>query len=398
MRWLIYALLALLASIGLGYLASENIGYVLIHVAGYTIEMTFTLFVLAICVKVFFIIVVIALILRALGVWKGTIRWFSGRREDNLRKRQYQALIMLLEGRYSEAEKRMLTDLPRARYPVINFLSAAIACHARQDYSGRDHFFARALNARNRPELAIKLLHARLLIDQESWAEAATLLHETRAIKPNHEPTLQLLYLALRGAQEWQDLNGLIPTFKKRGIITDETAVELEIQAHRALIETAAVSGHDILTRSWNQLPRTARQNEVLIAHYATKLMETGHHLDAEKVVAKQLDNQWSESLLELYSQIHPASTDRMYEKAESWIRNCRPNDPKLHLIAGKLAKQSQVWGRARHHLERSIELSPTVEAYRELALLLEQLEEPAAAELCYRKAVVDCRPPACLT
>jgi HemY protein len=54
----------------------------------------------------------------------------------------------------------------------------------------------------------------------------------------------------------------------------------------------------------------------------------------------------------------------------------------------GKISLRNELWGKARSYLEASIDLEPTAEAYRLLGALLERLDDPEGAALCYRKGI----------
>jgi len=71
----------------------------------------------------------------------------------------------------------------------------------------------------------------------------------------------------------------------------------------------------------------------------------------------------------------------------EKWMVE-HPEDAGLHLALGRLCAHEQLWGKARHHMIRSLELGPTVAGYDALGQLLERQGELELAMACFRNAL----------
>ncbi|RRQ21861.1 heme biosynthesis protein HemY [Thiohalobacter thiocyanaticus] len=71
----------------------------------------------------------------------------------------------------------------------------------------------------------------------------------------------------------------------------------------------------------------------------------------------------------------------------EEWLKE-QPRNPVLLQAAGRLAILNRLWGKARNYLEAALEIQPTVEGYQLLGSLLEELEEPDQAAVCFRKGM----------
>ena len=59
-----------------------------------------------------------------------------------------------------------------------------------------------------------------------------------------------------------------------------------------------------------------------------------------------------------------------------------------LHLTLGRLCAREELWGKARHHMIRSLEIEPTVGGYDSLGQLLERKGELEIAMACFRNAL----------
>ena len=64
------------------------------------------------------------------------------------------------------------------------------------------------------------------------------------------------------------------------------------------------------------------------------------------------------------------------------------PDDPLLHLTLGRLCAREELWGKARHHMIRSLEIEPLVAGYDSLGQLLERKGELEIAMACFRNAL----------
>ena len=61
------------------------------------------------------------------------------------------------------------------------------------------------------------------------------------------------------------------------------------------------------------------------------------------------------------------------------------PDDPALLLALGRLARRARLWAKARAYFDSKLLLAPTAEAHLELAQLLENMDQAAAAAEHYR-------------
>ena len=73
--------------------------------------------------------------------------------------------------------------------------------------------------------------------------------------------------------------------------------------------------------------------------------------------------------------------------QCEKWLLE-HPEDPWLHLALGRLCARDELWGKARQHMVRSLEIEPTVSGYDALGQLLERKGELEASMTCFRNAL----------
>jgi len=105
-------------------------------------------------------------------------------------------------------------------------------------------------------------------------------------------------------------------------------------------------------------------------------------------LLADALESHWDSALIGLYAECATASDDILSRiaQAEKWLVQ-HPDDAGLLRALGKLCMQRQLWGKAQSYLEASLSVTPSREAYIELARLFQQTQKPDLAAQNYQRA-----------
>ncbi|HSM68976.1 MAG TPA: hypothetical protein VK830_04610, partial [Xanthomonadales bacterium] len=74
-------------------------------------------------------------------------------------------------------------------------------------------------------------------------------------------------------------------------------------------------------------------------------------------------------------------------KQCEKWLQS-HPDDASLHLALGRLCAGEEIWGKAREHLIRSLELVPSSSGYDALGQLLERQGDLELAMASFRNAL----------
>ena len=123
----------------------------------------------------------------------------------------------------------------------------------------------------------------------------------------------------------------------------------------------------------------------------ATVEIVPGIRLDAaaltEEVIRAALKREWDSGLLPAYGEAGPDDASKRIRQCEKWLAT-HPDEPLLHLALGLLCAREELWGKAREHLVRSLELEPSVAGYDSLGQLLERKGELEVAMACFRNAL----------
>jgi len=384
MKWLMLALLALIASVAVALVALPDPGYVLIGIGKYSVETS--LLVLLVVLAVTYV----ALRILA-GFWHVPARvndWEHRRHDRRLHSLFDEAIVELTEGRVERAERRLARLLKSTQAPVQAYLSAARAASQLGYDDRRDQYLKLAQQRHPAAQMAIAFTQAELQLSKSQLDQAQTTLTRLQTLAPRSEQTLRLLMKLYLQQQDWQRLRDLLPTLRRSKLLSGNQWQQLAVKVYREqVVGLASVNDVDSLKTGWKQLPQAVQQDEGLLTIYIEQLMRLGAHKQVEQLLVTQIKRGWNQRLVYLFGDLQAADTSNQQDRAERWLER-HPEDPVLLLTLGKISLRSQLWGKARNYLEASIKQQATPEAYRLLGSLLERLEEVDEASECYRKGI----------
>ncbi len=389
MRLLFFSLLTLLAAIVLGLLAYEDPGYVLISRAEISYEMSLTLFLLMLVAGFAALYVFIRFLSQTWRMPRHLRRWRQHRRIQKAHRVSVRGLIDLAQGRWPQAEKNLIKYAHYSEEPLLNYLSAARAAQKQLAHERRDYYLAQAHKSTPDANFAVQLTQAELQLVHGQLEQSLATLVQLQSISPKHAHVLLLLMQLYEKLQSWGDLKDLLPALKKQKVITDEQHRELSIKVYTELLEiTAKQNQPQKLTQFWQSLPRNLRQDTHLIKRYAYHLINMELFDNATDILRQAINQHWDQDLVYLYGKAKSNKVDKQLAQAENWLKG-HENNAILLLTLGRLCLYNQLWGKARSYLEASIGSNAFPETYRELGLLLEQLDEKDKAADCYRKGIM---------
>jgi HemY protein len=165
---------------------------------------------------------------------------------------------------------------------------------------------------------------------------------------------------------------------------------QLEIKAYQTLlpkmIEVDKEDGIQRILQFWKQAPHEIQSNTILLAQYCSLLINQGLHSEVEALLRAALKKELDNHLIYLYGLITP-NPKKQLVFAESFL-NQAPNNPVLLLTLGKLCFATELWGRARDYLEKSVSLKESPETYRELAHVYDKMGFSDKRDQCYKQGL----------
>lgn len=388
MKRLIIYFLLLLASVWVGLKIHKDPGYVLISYQSWNIETTLW-FALISIVIVFLILYFLLRLLRGTSMLGGRFgQWFEQRKSRKANRLTNQGLCQLAEGDWHTAEKNLLKGAKHSETPLINYLAAASAAAQLGHDEDRDSYLRAAHEANPEAEVAIGLTQAQLQFGAKQWELALATLRHLNQIAPGHRTVLRLLKRVYLELSDWESLRALLPELRERKILEPQDLHRLEQKIYYEIL-LSSLRQHDseLVNKVWLSLPKELQSDSQILDTYSIFLIQQQQTEKAEALIREALKKNWQPLLVKRYGIIKSPDLAKQLITAETWLK-MHNNDPVLQLTLGRLAKQNQLWTKAKDYLERSRELDPTAETYKELGDCYEQCHDPVAALACYRSGL----------
>jgi HemY protein len=374
---LIAVALALLAA-AIAPLFKTDPGLVQMHFRGWTIETSLLTLVLAMLALWILVWVLVRL-------WKVPAETARRIRDQRSLAQLEKGLLALTEGDWSTAERALEKSASSHGRTTARYLAAAEAADG-QDAGDRAEWYLEQADTRNRKQrFLVDLTRARILTQNGHFAEAKEVLESLRKRRRRHPQVLEMLARCYRELAEWEALLKLLPVMQKAKVIDEDEAVELRRSA--AIGELKHCRDGDSLKTSWKALPKATRKAPEVIKAYADQAVLQGMPELNEEAIRLSLKNEWTPMLLVPYAEPGADDISRRLKQCDKWLVS-HPEDSLLHLTLGRLCAREELWGKAREHMIRSLEIEPTVAGFDSLGQLLERKGEMEVAMACFRNAL----------
>jgi HemY protein len=385
---ILWVLLINAVALAIAMLWVSDYGYVLITSGEWTLESSLS----HATVVAALLFAALYFIVRALRrVWRlpTLLRGFVQRRKsERARRNIIRGLIELAEGHWHKAELVLTKDISNTDTPLLNYLLAARAAQQQDADDRRDRYLRLAHETTPRADIAIGLTQAELQMAHAQTEQALATLTHLRQLAPKHPYLLKLLSSLYAQLNEWGRLVELLPEIRRRGVIQGRKLQELERTTYTQFLRFVSRSQSVYtLEEQWKSIPRQLRSDVEIFRVYIDCLLQTKQWAASERQLRGFLAREWDENLVLMYSRIETTQPKKLLDHAETWLKD-HGRSPKLLLTLGRLCMRLQLWGKARVYFETSLAVQPTIEAYGELAELLESLGERDSAHECFRKGL----------
>ena len=374
---LIAILLALLAA-ALAPVFKADPGMVQIHFLGWTLETSVLVLVLA-------VLLIWVLVWAIARLWKMPTEAARKMREQRALGQLEKGLLALTEGDWQTAERALEKSASSHGRTTARYLAAAEAADG-QDAGDRAEYYLEQADTRNRKQkFLVELTRARILMANEQFEEARPILEELQNRRRKHPQVLEMLSRCYTELGEWEPLVKLLPVMLKANMLDTQKAAALKQQA--AIVELQHSKTAESLQSDWKSLPKNLRSDTEVVHAYTDRAIELDAPELTEEIIRTTLKREWDSTLLLPYGKPGPDDTSKRLRQCEKWLQ-AHPEDHWLHLTLGRLCAREELWGKAREHLIRSLELEPSVAGYDSLGQLLERKGELEVAMACFRNAL----------
>lgn len=375
--WLL-VLVLLLAAGALAPMFKNDPGHVMINFGNWTVQTS--VLVLAVAFVLLWLLVQLLV-----WFWRAPVVAARRMRDQRALKQLEKGLLALTEGDWSAAEKALEKSASVQGKNTAHYLAAAQAADGQDAHDRREYYLEQADSGGSKKRFLVELTRARMLIENSHFSEAVPILQDLNKRRRKHPQVLELLSRCYRELGDWDEMQALLPVLKKSGVFDEQQS--LEAQQEVAVKKLQSVASVEDLQTAWKLIPKVMRLHATVANAYALTAARLGQGELAEPVIVASLKSMWNPALVLRYGD--PASSDRSkrMKQCEKWLLE-HPNDAGLHLGLGRLCAGESLWGKAREHLVKSLELEPSSMGYDALGQLMERQGELELAMACFRNAL----------
>ena len=310
--------------------------------------------------------------------------WRSKRQQKNQEQQSLQGFLALAEGNWATAERALVRAAKHS--PFSHYLGAAHAAFAQHSPERAQDYLVAAKTHTPGSDLAVALSQAHLLVMQQQWPQARTLVENLRAEQPQHPQVIHLLKTIYLGQQDWSAFADLLPEIKRRHLIANPTELaEMEIKAYRAALQQAAQHDLEELQKTWFDLPSALQHESQLIHAYVSSLVHCQADEYAMETIERILKKQWDNTLVSYYSTLK-TDPEKLLQHAKKWLKT-HAHNAALLLCLGRLAARCEQWQDALTYLQQARQGQPSALCDYYLGLTYQHLGQQQEAQLYYRQA-----------
>ncbi len=396
---LVYSALALLCGAAILRFLQYDSGYVLIVAGERAIEMRlgFAVFI--------FLLLGVAWVFGLKGfklLWGSVQSMVSHRvkrRQNRLDSAALEGLHLLIQQDHASAQKQFLRAAKLSKGDSWHQLAAAY-CALADGYLDQTLLHIEKLESTGEADaLTLVLLKADVAIAQNQFEASLVFLNNAKSLAPKSTAVLLRLMRVYQSMGDWHALETLLPELEKSKVLSSTELVSLkEDVAYKRLgvfgVEldnTEPTKRSDVrpaIDACWQSLPKPVKQSPHFVERYCHLLVLLGAETEVEALIRTVLKDGWHSKLVALYGALQHVDAKRQLNQLEHW-RETHADDSELERALGRVCLRSELWGKAKGHFLRSLELSPLAETYVELARLLAQLGEKDKSLEAYKEGLL---------
>ena len=374
-------LLFLLLLLGAGAMApvfKSDPGHVLINFGSWTIETSVLVLATSLLILWFSVHIIV-------WIWRMPVETARKMRERRAFKQLEKGLLALTEGDWRAAEKALEKSASVQGRTTAQYLAAAQAADSQDAHERREHYLEQADSGGSKKRFLVELTRARMLLANGNRATALPILQSLYKGHRKHPQVLELLSRCYQELGEWDELQSMLPALRKAGVMDDDQLQALAEEI--AVKKLRSAKDADTLQKIWKKLPRGMRHNLSVVDAFAVGAASLAQVDMAEPVIYASLKSEWNPALVLRYGDPAAENKSKRLKQCEKWLKQ-HPDDAALHLALGRLCAAESLWGKAREHMIKSLELEPSSLGYDAFGQLLERQGELELAMTCFRNAL----------
>ena len=347
-----------------GTLLVRDPGYVMMSYGNLVLETSLWVGLVLLIVTNILVLVTIYTLRKIFASPNSVLSWRSGRRLRNARSQTLRGLLVMLEGRWGDAQKLLLAGAPQVDTPLVNYLNAAKAAHELGDHPARDAHLESAVTTTPGAKFAISLTRAEFHIDENQHGRALEELAVLRKRAPKHKAVMRMQADCFEALQDWTSLAGLLKDMEKNLAVSPE-----EMSRLREVVWNAQLQSELAVKPLLKKVPKALRRNSDMMSAWVLYLVEQGRCDEAEYIARTVLADVWDARIVATYGEIESSDVTAQLGHAKAWLKD-HANDHVLLLCLGRLCLMTEKFEQARSHFEASLKLQESQEVYGELGRL----------------------------
>ena len=385
---LLITLGALLLGAAAIWLMQQDQGYILISLGSVSVEMSFWLgaiiFVVASCILIWLL-----LFLRWLLAAGGVRQWWIARRANKQTSKTAKGLMDFLSGDWLSAGRILKQSVKDPELSKVSLLFAAKAAANNQQLEQAKQLLTEFSVEYPQYKDFASLQMAESLIQASQIDRAIEILE---AIQSENKTSLRLMANIYVLTSNWSALEALLPKIKRQSVLDEKNFKALQVKTYCGLLtnidpKLSAKVRIQKLEAIWSGIPRSLRQIAEIIAAYSHGLATADAPEKALSLLTKALKSNWHPSLLQAYGRLEIKDGTKQLAIGEQWLATYS-DDPQLLFALGGICRRMGFLGKAKDYMQSTIDIAPTVQAYHELAAVLELLGDTSSSSEVYRKGL----------
>jgi len=375
MRILIFVLAIFVIVIAATVYAINDPGYVLFVRPPWSMEISFTFFVISASGYVVYRTWIIP---RQVEFWRRNKRLLKSRQAFN------DGLTNLAEADWQQAEANLISNISGGDSPLTHYLGAAFASQLQHNPQRRDEYLQQALKECPEKSFSISMTQALLQQQARQYEQALAILTDLRTQRPNHIPVLEQLANVYKELGDWPSLATLTYELRTEHNLSGDELINQQTLAHIGLLAAPLPNeGENILNHAWQTVPKDLQKQAGIISTYCRQLMKQTRFDEAEKILRRALNENWHDSLIRLYGQIDLPDTDLQLKQCDKWLTDHPDSIGLLNSYAHLRLGQGEL-EIALNHLQRASRTGNDPQTQSLMVQVLEMQGKPAEAlELC---------------
>jgi HemY protein len=385
---LLITLGALLLGAAAIWLMQQDQGYILISLGSVSVEMSFWLgaiiFIVASCILIWLL-----LFLRWLLAAGGVRQWWIARRANKQTSKTAKGLMDFLSGDWLSAGRILKQSVKDPELSKVSLLFAAKAAANNQQLEQAKQLLTEFSVEYPQYKDFASLQMAESLIQASQIDRAIEILE---AIQSENKTSLRLMANIYVLTSNWSALEALLPKIKRQSVLDENNFKTLQVKTYCGLLtnidpKLSAKVRIQKLEAIWSGIPRSLRQIAEIIAAYSHGLATADAPEKALSLLTKALKSNWHPSLLQAYGRLEIKDGTKQLAIGEQWLATYS-DDPQLLFALGGICRRMGFLGKAKDYMQSTIDIAPTVQAYHELAAVLELLGDTSSSSEVYRKGL----------